>query len=292
MAVIGDAAAIEIGSHRHRLAYAHVSQLHFLEIGVDPDIGQRHHRHQRRARRDLLAHLHRALGDHAIHRRHQPHVTERYGGVAQIGFRRQHIGIVGDMGAINLRQGMIQSALGGIDRGSGSGLGIPGMGQLLARHRARGGGGLAALQIALRLVQRDLSLRQLGAIGIGAGKFAAHHAHGAGKIGLGGGHVHIGGGRIEFDQKLALLDSLGIVNMQRQHCGIFARRHRHHIARDIGIIGALVKTRVQEPVKPITHRRDQQHNTQDQESQAAIVMGDRGIAHDIIPVWPRSLNRG
>ncbi len=37
MAVIGDAAAIDIGGHRHRLADAHVRELHFLEIGIDPD---------------------------------------------------------------------------------------------------------------------------------------------------------------------------------------------------------------------------------------------------------------
>ena len=95
-------------------------KLHFLEIGVDPDIGQRHHRHQRRARRDLLAHLHRALGDHAVHRRDDAHMAERDGGVAQLRFGRQHIGIVGDIGALDLRQGMIQPALGGVDRGLGA----------------------------------------------------------------------------------------------------------------------------------------------------------------------------
>jgi hypothetical protein len=44
LAVIGDAATIDVGCHRRRLADAHVGQLHFLEIGVHPDMVQRHHR--------------------------------------------------------------------------------------------------------------------------------------------------------------------------------------------------------------------------------------------------------
>ena len=54
---------------------------------------------------------------------------------------------------------------------------------------------------------------------------------------------------IHLDQKLALLHRLGVVGMQRHHRGVFAAGHRHHIARDIGIVGAFVKARVQEPVE-------------------------------------------
>ena len=58
-------------SKRHRLADAHLAQLHFLEVGLDPDLLQRDHRHQRRAGGDALADLHGALGHLTRHRRRQ-----------------------------------------------------------------------------------------------------------------------------------------------------------------------------------------------------------------------------
>ena len=67
---------------------------------------------------DLLADLHGALGDHAIHRRDNAHMAQHNGGVAQLRFGRQHIGIVGDIGAFDLASGMrSRPALGGSDRG-------------------------------------------------------------------------------------------------------------------------------------------------------------------------------
>jgi hypothetical protein len=54
-----------------RLADAHVLELHFLEVRVDPHAAERHDRHQRGARRDALADLHRALRDIAGDRRRQ-----------------------------------------------------------------------------------------------------------------------------------------------------------------------------------------------------------------------------
>ena len=59
-AAIFDLAAVGVGVQRHRLADAHAAQLHFLEIGLDPDAVQRDQRHQHRARRHMLADLHRA----------------------------------------------------------------------------------------------------------------------------------------------------------------------------------------------------------------------------------------
>ena len=96
----------------HRLADPHAGQLHFLEIGVHPDIGERHHRHQRRSRIDPLAHLHGALGDHAVHRRHDLHMRQRDGGGAQLRLGRQHIGIVRDIhaGDAGLRLGQARRA--------------------------------------------------------------------------------------------------------------------------------------------------------------------------------------
>ncbi len=63
MAMKFDIAAIQVGVHVHRLAAAHVRELHFLEVGIDPHIIQRHHGQQRRTGGDALANLDIALGD-------------------------------------------------------------------------------------------------------------------------------------------------------------------------------------------------------------------------------------
>ena len=46
---------------RHRLPDAHRCELRLLEVGVDPDLVERHDRHQRRARTYALAKLHGAV---------------------------------------------------------------------------------------------------------------------------------------------------------------------------------------------------------------------------------------
>ena len=71
LAVVVDLAAVEVGGQRHRLPDAHVGELRFLEVGIDPDLVERHDRHQRRARGDALPELHGALGDEARDRRRQ-----------------------------------------------------------------------------------------------------------------------------------------------------------------------------------------------------------------------------
>jgi hypothetical protein len=48
-ALVFDLAAVHVGHQLHRLADAELAQLHFLEVGVDPDLAERHDRHQRRA---------------------------------------------------------------------------------------------------------------------------------------------------------------------------------------------------------------------------------------------------
>ncbi len=54
-------------------------QLAFLEVGVDPHLVERNHRHQRRAGVHALAQLHAALGDIAVDRRHQVGALQRPG---------------------------------------------------------------------------------------------------------------------------------------------------------------------------------------------------------------------
>ena len=220
MAVIGDTAAIDIGGDGHRLADAHVLQLHFLEIGVDPDIGQRHHRHQRRARRDLLADLDGALGDHAIHRRDDAHMDlARWRHCATAASAAQHIGIVGDIGALDLRQGLVRPALARGQRGF-RGLdhcrGHAPVPRPTPRRRRKPPGGADSRSCAC--ASATCGLRHLGAPELCAWENSPLTvAYGARQIGLGGRHVHIRHRGIHFDQELAALHRLGVVGMQRHH---------------------------------------------------------------------------
>ncbi|MNN68853.1 hypothetical protein D3C81_1845920 [compost metagenome] len=61
-AAVLDAAAVQVGFDLDRLANAHIAQLGFLEVGVDPQLIQRNHRHQRGTRLHALAELYRTLG--------------------------------------------------------------------------------------------------------------------------------------------------------------------------------------------------------------------------------------
>ncbi|MOA38594.1 hypothetical protein D3C78_1602920 [compost metagenome] len=79
-AAVFDAAAVQVCLDLHRLADAHVTQLGFLEVGVDPQLIQGNHRHQRGTRLHALAKLYRTLGHVTGHRRNQGAA-----GVVQVG---------------------------------------------------------------------------------------------------------------------------------------------------------------------------------------------------------------
>jgi len=69
LAVIHHIAAVKVRCQFDRHADAHTAQLALLEIGIDISGRGRHDRHDRRARRDALADLHLAIGDHTVDRR-------------------------------------------------------------------------------------------------------------------------------------------------------------------------------------------------------------------------------
>src|SRR6185369_14189769 len=64
-----DLLAVHVGGEVDRLADAHVAQLRFLEIGIDPDLVEGDDRHHRRPGLDPLADLDAALGHVATDRR-------------------------------------------------------------------------------------------------------------------------------------------------------------------------------------------------------------------------------
>jgi hypothetical protein len=98
-ALVFDLLAVDVGGQLHRLADADLAQLHFLEVGVDPDLVQRDDGHQRRAGGDALAELHGALGDVAVHRRRQRGALLRQPGFAHLGGGGLHLRVLLDVGA-------------------------------------------------------------------------------------------------------------------------------------------------------------------------------------------------
>ena len=88
-------AAVEVGGQRHRLAGAHLRQLHFLEVGVDVGLGRSGTiGHQRRADGDLLADLDLLLGDHAVDRRADHGAVERQLGGVEPGAGGGDLGVL------------------------------------------------------------------------------------------------------------------------------------------------------------------------------------------------------
>src|SRR5258708_24866637 len=58
LAMIAEAATVEVGSQDHRLSDAHAGELRLLEVSIHPYLIQRHNRHQGRTGADPLTELH------------------------------------------------------------------------------------------------------------------------------------------------------------------------------------------------------------------------------------------
>jgi len=144
LAVVRHAAAIHVGHQFNRLAHAHVAYLDFLEVGVHPELVQRHDGHQRRTRSDALADLHRTLGYVARDRCRQAGTRIGKVSLADFGGSLQHIRVTLQRGlfgqhavALQLFLRSFQCRLGSLH----SGLCVR---DFFLRHRARTGNLLAA----------------------------------------------------------------------------------------------------------------------------------------------------
>ncbi len=116
------------------------------------------------------------------------------------------------------------------------------------------------------------------------GEFAIHGANGPRQIGLGRGHIHIHHRGIHFHQKLAARHRLGIVGMKRHQGGVLAAGDDHDIPAHIGIVGALVKTGIEEPVGAIGEAGKDDHRAQNKEpAPAAGRIGAGNVAHCFSP---------
>ena len=252
---------------RHGLADAHLAQLAFLEVGLDPGALERHHRHQRRARRDALPHLHVAAGDLPGH------------GCAQLGALQCEVRFAHDRGGA-LNTGVVldrdafgqhpvarrllacrgDARFGSHQRAAGAGQRRLGVLHLLAAHGARGQQRLAALDVVEPA--RHLGARALGVgltqlqrrrqTGIGHVE-RAHFAHRLRQLGLRTLECQARVGRVEHDQRLPGFDEVGVVGQHRHDRATELRRHLHQRRLHVGVVGAFVVPQVHAPIGAVGH---------------------------------------
>ncbi|MNO79779.1 hypothetical protein D3C76_709610 [compost metagenome] len=254
----------------HRLADAHVLELGFLEVGVDPHLVQRDHRHQRRARLHALADLHGALGDVACHRRDQHRAGVVEVGLAQLGRGRLHIGVGHDVGVVDQGAGGVEPLLGG-GQGVACGVeGVAGVGQFLLGDGAIVGEVLAALVVGFGLGQGDLLRRHVRLVAFDVAEQPAHLAHAARQVGLGLLQGDVGVARIEAHQHLALVHQVAVVGADAHHGAGDLRSDLHHVAVHVGVLGVLVPAA--DEVFPARARGagDQHDGEQDQQPALAL----------------------
>jgi len=132
--VILDPAAIQIGMQCHRLAHTDVAQLSLFEVGVHPDVIERHQPHERCARGNALSDLNRALDDDAGDRRTQLRAMQCQRGIAHGRLGIKHLRMSLNRGARNLRLGGIELLTGRIQCGARRCQRIADMRQLFAGH--------------------------------------------------------------------------------------------------------------------------------------------------------------
>ncbi len=111
LAVIADTRAIHVRGDIDRLADAHVTELVFLEVGIDPDRIHRHDREHLGRRSHLLAQLHRPAYHIAGNGSDDLGACRRQPRCAQVGFGLQDARMVLRTGADDLGPGARQTGL-------------------------------------------------------------------------------------------------------------------------------------------------------------------------------------
>ncbi len=277
-AVVLDLAAIEVGTQLHALADAHLAQLHLLEIGLDPDLVERNHRHQRRAGGDALAHLHGAPGHLPGHRRGDLGALHGEKGLAHRGRGAFDVGVLLDGGAVG--QGAVAGGL------------LLSRGQRRARTHQRTGGrrqcgfGVQHLLAGDRaaLHQRAAAVHIVGGarhVGLHARHFGltqlnrrvqrrvvgvqrAHLAHGLRELRFGALERELRVGGVQPHQRLAGLDPIGVIGQHGQHGAGDLRRDLHHRRLHVGVVGRFEVPLKQRPVRAVAEPREQ-HEAGDRE---------------------------
>jgi hypothetical protein len=148
--------------------------------------------------------------------------------------------------------------------------------QLLRGHRAAHGEILAAVEVGLRPSEVGAPLvddrRQLVTIG----KHRASLAHRARQLLLGILQRDPRIGYVEPDELLSRMHQIGLVRPDGHHGAAHLRHDVDQVAGDIGIVGALVVARVQQPPGE-RHQGDEKHgHREDDEPPAAALLQRAG----------------
>ncbi|MNL31006.1 hypothetical protein D3C87_1527740 [compost metagenome] len=198
---------------------------------------QRHHRHERRAGGNALPDLDAALGDHTAHRRRNPRAGQRHAGVAQLHRGGQHVRVGFDRGAVDQRVVALELLGRDIQRGARGAHRLLRVDQFLARDRAYLRQRRPARRVFLRARQIHLAQLHIGAVLPGHRELAAHLPHTARQLRAGGIQRQLSVHAVHLHQDGARLDHVGIVGADRRHHAAHLRRHLHHIALHVGVLG-------------------------------------------------------
>lgn len=253
-------------------------KLGFLEVGVDPDLVQRDHGHQRIARLHALADLYAALGDVAGDRRDDGRAGVVQVGLAQLRGGGLDVRMGGDLGVVDQRAIGVQLLFRAGQRGFRAVQRVAGVGQFLLGNGAVVGEVLAPLVVGLGLGQRDLAGGDLGAIAVDVAEQPAHLAHGVGQVGLGALEGDVGVAGIEPDQFLALAHQVAVVGADADHGADDLRGDLYHVAVDVGVVGVLVPAAVEELPGHAGQGGENDHGEQDQQPALALRVAGGGFA--------------
>ena len=185
----------------------------------------------------------------------------------------EHLRMIRDGGAVDLRDGLAQLLACRGDVGAGGGDRVARVRELFLGDGAVRQQSAAALQVLIRGALRLFTLVDLRAQLLALRKQAAHLADRAGEIRFGIGHGDFRIGGIEREQRLPRLHALGVIDVQRQHRAGDLARHLHHVAVDVGIVGGFVVPAVEEPVRAVADRAEYDGGAEPQESGAPRAVG-------------------
>ncbi len=119
---------------------------------------------------------------------------------------------------------------------------------------------LRARKIAARTGKVRFPLRDLRPQRREVGIQSAHFAYGLRELrfGLFNGHARVGG--IEFHERLAGGNKVGVVGVDRQHRAADLRRDLHNVGLHIRVVGAFVSAGEQQVPGAVANRREQHHS--------------------------------
>ena len=266
--MIGDVAAVHIHADHGGLADAHLMKLDFLEIGVDPEAVEGDYGHERCAGRYDFSGLHAALGDLPGGGAQDGGALEREPAVAHVGGGLTHGGLFGKPGIQQHGGKRVAFLFGG---GEGYGGVLAGVAGVLQLFRADGVGPaqrLAPGQIVGFLAQihpahADGGLGfpelRLKAAGIAHRRGQRHKGTLIGKAGVHG---------IDAHEPLPGGDHVVVVHIHGDDLAAHLRHDTQHVAGDIGVVRAFLKTQEQIPPRASAYPRKQEQQKQEADERA------------------------